>query len=65
MFMKVITNSLIKLFEVTFAKLGVMHPSIMTTIKNYNQLKALKKSIKEEQLPIDINLENTPKINKN
>lgn len=70
MYIKDTINQIINLFEVinsvlqdiensiAFAKLGVMHPSIMTTAHLYNELIALQKYLKEEQLPIEINHEN-------
>lgn len=55
-----IFNSILQDIEnsITFAKINVMHPSIITIKDLYKQVLKLKGDIKSSQLPFEINLEN-------
>lgn len=55
-----ITNSILQDIEnsISFAKIQVMHPSIIKTIDLYNQLKLLEKYLNKNELPLEINLNN-------
>lgn len=53
-FLTVVENSL------TFAKLGVMHPSIIKPSKLYEHLSLMQNKIGEENLPLPVSLENIP-----
>lgn len=44
---------------ITFAKLKVMHPSIITVIDLFRSLKQLTKQVNVNQLPMELTLENT------
>lgn len=71
MFIKDVINQIINLYEIissilqdiensiTFAKLQVMHPSIISTTHLYKELKALRDLIGKENFPIEIDFNNT------
>lgn len=71
MFIKDILNQIINMFEIissilqdiensiTFARLQVMHPSIISTTHLYKELKRLQKITGNDQLPVEITFNNT------
>ncbi|XP_074035629.1 uncharacterized protein [Leptinotarsa decemlineata] len=75
-FIKDIMNQLINMFEmiisilqdiensISFARIGIMHSSVMKTNELKRELESLEIKFKKNQLPIEISLENIPLIEK-
>lgn len=71
LYIKDIQNQLINMYEIInsilqdietsilFAKLNIMHPSIIKTSQLYVELLKIQKELKLEQLPLEITLDNT------